>query len=413
MPLSSRELLSALRRREMAAIFVLGFASGLPLLLTLSTLSWWLKVENVGLADIGLFALVGLPYALKFLWAPLLDGIPPPLLPSSPRRGWIITCQLATIGAMLWLGNSDPAENLRAVAVAALAVAFFSASQDIAVDAYRIEILDKPRQALGAAMAQFGYRLGLLYSGAGALFLSRFFTWPQVFGWMAAGLGLGILAALLAPPPADSRKKSPALAEMVALPFADFLRRRRWLWLLLFIGLYKLGDATAGVMANPFYLEMGFSAAQVATASKTFGLGCTLLGIFLGGWMASVGGVINALLVAGVLQAVSNLLFSAQAMLGDNFAFLFVTVAGENISGGIGGAAFVCFLSQLVRRPWVAAQYALLSSFMALARVSLSAPAGFIAERFSWEIFFALTALAALPGLLLLWFMRRGLAQEL
>lgn len=410
---STAAVLRALSRLDMAVIFLMGFASGLPLLLTLSTLGWWLKTEGVSLANIGLFALVGLPYALKFLWAPITDGMPPPLLPSSPRRGWLLTSQLGLVAAVLALGYGDPKQDLMPIAIAALAVAFFSASQDIAVDAYRIEILPKRRQALGAAVTQFGYRLGLLYSGAGALFLSRFFDWPQVFAFMALGLGVGIIATLIAPHVKSPLKKPQTIKQMAVLPFADFIKRADWLWILLFIGFYKLGDATVGVMANPFYQEIGFSAAQIATASKTFGLGCTLLGIGVGGFLATRVGVIKALLVAGVLQAVSNLLFSAQAMLGDDFAFLFVTVAGENISGGIGGAAFVAFLSRLARKPWVAAQYALLTSLMALARVVLSAPSGFVAEQFSWAIYFAVTTVAAVPGLIILWLLRRRLGRQL
>jgi len=394
----------------MLVIFLMGFASGLPLLLTLSTLSWWLATVDVSKGQIGLFALVGLPYTLKFIWAPLTDAKPPPLWKG--RKGWLLTFQLGLIGSVVMLGYSNPSQNLVWTASAALLVAFFSASQDIAVDAYRIEILPKKEQALGAAITQFGYRFGLLYSGAGALFLSEFFTWDKVFLFMALGIGVGLVTTIFAPSCDTKSKPTKTLKQMAVLPFLNFLNRHHWFLLLAFICVYKLGDAALGVMANPFYYEMGFSASQIAFASKTFGVGCTLLGIALGGIFASQIGVVRALLVVGIFQLLSNLFFAAQALLGDNFGFLLLTVAVENTSGGMGGAAFVAFLSRLARKPWVAAQYALLTSLMALARVVLSAPSGFVAEQFSWAVYFCLTTVAAVPGVVLVLVYKKRLQAE-
>ena len=394
----------------MLVILLMGFASGLPLLLTLSTLSWWLATMDISKAQIGLFALVGLPYTLKFVWAPLTDGIAPPIFRG--RRGWLLTFQLGLIGSVIALGYSDPSQNLVWTATAALLVAFFSASQDIAVDAYRIELLPKKDQALGAAVTQFGYRFGLLYSGAGALFLSDIFSWEKVFLFMAAGILVGLITTLFAPDATKARLGSKSLTQMAVVPFLSFMDRRHWLLLIIFICVYKLGDAALGVMANPFYYEMGFSASQIAFASKTFGVGCTMLGIAVGGIYATRRGIVPALLVVGVFQLVSNLFFAIQALLGDNFAFLLVTIAVENVSGGMGGAVFVAFLSRLARKPWIAAQYALLTSLMALARVVLSAPSGFVAEQFSWAVYFCFTALAALPGVLMVVVYKRSLKVE-
>lgn len=403
----------------MVVILFLGFSSGLPLLLTFGTLSAWLAVEGVDKTTIGLFALVGVPYAVKFLWSPVIDGLTLPVLTRrlGRRRGWAILIQALLLVAILLLGFSSPAAAPLATAAVALVVAFLSASQDIVIDAYRVEILADDEQGAGAAAIQLGYRGGMLAAGAGALFIADAAGWPAAYAAMAALVLVGAATVLLAREPAFSAPKpaSPARRDVLAdwvkahvvAPFADFIGRPHWLAILLFILLYKFGDAVAGVMTNPFYVELGFSLSEIAGVTKVFGLATVLAGVILGGLAVSRLGILPALLVCGVLQALSNLVFCLQAAVGDDLGMLAVTIAAENLSGGMGTAAFVAYLSSLCNVAFTATQYALLSSFMAVGRTVLSSAGGWLADRTDWIAFFAMTAAAALPGLLvLLWLMR-------
>ena len=276
-------------------IFVMGFASGLPLALSSATLSFWLAEVGIALTAIGLFALVGTPYNFKFVWAPFIDRIPVPLLTRllGRRRSWMLVIQVGLMGSIAALGFSSPEKTPVLTAVCALAVAFFSASQDIVIDAYRIEILDREEQGAGAAMTQAGYRLGAIVAGAGALFLAEQIDWSWVYAVMAALVVVGMLAAIVAPDP-DKRRPETAQTQsfsgfrsMVVDPFVEFFQRNSpttAIIVLAFILLYKFGDAYAGVMAYPFYYQMGFSKSEVATVSKIFGLFATVLGVFIGGW---------------------------------------------------------------------------------------------------------------------------------
>lgn len=407
-------------RPRVIAIGFLGFASGLPLLLTLSTLSIWLAEEGVTKTAIGLFALVGIPYSLKFLWAPLIDRLPVPLLTRAlgRRRGWMILTQVLLMAALLGLGATSPAEMPEVTAICALAVAFCSASQDIVIDAHRVEILEEREYGAGAAMIVFGYRCGLLVAGAGALYIASITSWFWVYAAMAALVLVGVATVLLSPEPevsvrAAARRGSTGslrgwLYEAVIAPFADFMQRRGWVAILAFVLLYKFGDALAGVMANPFYIELGFTKVEIANVSKLFGFAATLLGGFAGGILVNRWGIVPSLLVCGVLQLLSNLLFAVQAVVGHDIGMLMVTIGFENLSGGMGTAAFVAYLSSLCNVAYTATQYALLSSLMAVARTVLASPGGWLAEQLSWVTFFALTAVAAVPGLLLLmWITRR------
>ncbi|MSP68359.1 MAG: MFS transporter [Alphaproteobacteria bacterium] len=407
----ARALVAAYRDPRLLVILVMGFASGLPLLLTLSTLAAWMAMLGASKTTIGLFALVGLPYSLKFLWSPLIDGVRLPLLGRlGRRRGWAILTQILLILAILALGATDPVTTPYATALAALAVAFCSASQDIVIDAYRVEILAEAQQGAGAAVTQVGYRIGLLAAGAGALYVAQLFGWWVAFLSVAALVGVGILAVLLAPEPvvptaatAAARGSAGAwLRHHLIGPFTEFSGRRGWALILLFILLYKLGDAFAGVMANPFYLEMGFSLAEIASVSKVFGMLATLGGALLGGVVVARFAVFPALLGCGLLQMLSNLMFAAQALVGHSVPFLMLTIGVENLAGGMGSAAFVAYLSGLCNVAFTATQYALFSSFMAVGRTVLSSGAGWLADHTSWVVFFLLSTALAAPGLLLL-----------
>jgi PAT family beta-lactamase induction signal transducer AmpG len=401
---------------RMLLVMALGFSSGLPLLLTLSTLSIWLAESDVSKTTIGLFALVGAPYTFKFLWAPLIDRVRLPGLGAllGRRRGWGVLIQVLLAGAIVALGATDPALNPWATALCAVLVAFLSASQDVVLDALRIELLEERQQGAGAAVYVMGYRLGMLAAGAGALFLAEALPWFWVHVAMAALLTVGVIAVLCSPEPRsvaapEGRGLAAWLYDAVIAPFADFMGRRGWLAILGFIALYKFGDSLAGVMANPFYLEMGFSKAEIAGVSKIFGLWATLIGGAAGGLMVARFGVLPSLFVCGLLQMFSNLLFAAQALVGHNLAMLTLVIAVENVAGGMGTAAFVAYLSGLCNVAYTATQYALFSAFMSFARTVLSSPGGALAEQLGWVPFFGLTTLAAIPGLLLLaWLGARG-----
>ncbi len=410
-----------LEPRVLVVLF-LGFASGLPLLLTLSTLTFWLAEARIDKAAIGLFALVGLPYTWKFVWSPIIDRMPLPLLTPllGRRRGWLFGVQLLLVLAILGLGASDPHTDLPRMAMFAVLVAFLSASQDIVIDAYRVELLDERQQGAGAAMVVIGYRVAMLLAGAGALFIAEFAGWFWAYAGMAACLGVGMVTVLLAPEPsaavpAATGGVGPAawLRSAVVEPFADFFRRNgigMAVLILLFIMLYKLGDALLGTMTNPFYVELGFSKPEVATIVKGYGLAATLLGGFLGGVVVNRRGIVPALWICGIVQLLSNLIFVLQAWVGHDLTMLAVTISVENLAGGMGTAAFVAYLSSLCNLSYTATQYALLSSFMAQARTTLSAGGGYLAENMDWVGFFLTTTAAAVPGLLLLLLLQRRLA---
>jgi PAT family beta-lactamase induction signal transducer AmpG len=407
----------------MLIILAMGFSSGLPLLLTLSTLSYWLSKVGVDKTAIGLFALVGIPYSFKFAWAPLVDQLSVPFLTRrlGRRRSWALVAQLGLIASILALGASDPSVDPWTTAAAALAVAFFSATQDIVIDAYRIEILAEDEQGAGAAATQLGYRIGLLAAGAGAIALSDFIGWFWVFAILAVLVAVAMLAVLLAPrPPEIEPAEEPGgaasgrltrlqawLMRAIVAPFADFMRRPHWLAILAFALLYKFGDAIGGVMANPFYVELGFTGVEIASVTKVFGVIATMVGVVAGGVVVARYGVLFALLIGGILQAVTNLLFAAQAAVGHDLGFLALSIGADNFTGGLGSAAFVAYLSSLCTTGFSGTQYAVLTSLMAFGRTVLSSGGGWLADHMDWIGFFALTTLLAVPGLLLLGFLMR------
>ncbi len=415
-----RQALTVYLERRLIFVFAMGFASGQPLALSAATLFIWLAQAGVSLTAIGLFAVAGTPYTLKFLWAPVIDRVSLPGLTRllGRRRSWMVLIQLLLMAAVAGLGLTRPEEAPFVTAVCALLVAFLSASQDIVIDAYRIEILDPEQQGAGAAATQAGYRIGALASGAGALYLAdNYFDWSMVYAVMAALLVLGMIAALMAPlPKVDAPRPAGGggawLRDMVVRPFAEFFGRggvKTALLILGFILLYKLGDAFAGVMANPFYVKIGFSLTEIATVSKIFGVFATLAGVFAGGVIVARYGVLWSLLGCGVLQMLSNLMFAAQAAIGPDVGFLVLTIGIENLSGGMGSAAFVAYLSLLCNTSYTGTQYALFSSFMAFGRTWLSASSGWIADQTDWVTFFVISTLVAVPGLIMAYWMIKRL----
>ena len=396
--------------RRLVAILAMGFASGLPLALTGATLSIWLKEDGISLTAIGLFAQVGLAYNLKFLWAPVLDRVPLPFVTAwlGRRRSWAVFIQILLALSILALAQADPAVDAWRMAMIAVVVAFFSASQDIVIDAFRVELLADREQGAGAAATQVGYRIGMLASGAGALYLASAFGWRGAYMVMACLVVVGMAAVLLTREPETARPaRENWLRAAIVEPFADFMTRNDWLVILLFVVLYKTGDAVAGWMAGPFYISIGFDKVEIASISKVFGLVASMAGVIFGGWLVLRVGIMRALLIGGVVQALSNLAYIAQLWAGHDIGMLAVTIATENVTGGIGSAAFVAYLSRLCNPAFTATQYALLSALAAVSRTFIASGGGWFADRLGWAPFFTASTLLCVPGLLLLLYLMR------
>lgn len=414
-----RQAVESYRDRRVLAVLFLGFSSGLPLPLTWGTLSAWLAMDGISRSTIGLFALVGMPYSLK-LWAPLFDRLPPPLR-LGRRRGWAVSIQLALMVAILALGMSDPRQQIGVVACLAVLVAFLSASQDIVLDAYRIELLDQAQQGPGAGAVQVGYRLAMLVGGAGTMFLADIFGWSTAYGVMACLMFVGVAVILISPELTGNVSRFSSseklrgisrlwaeLQQTVVRPFADLTRRQGWGAALIFIVTYKLGEALAGVMATPLYISLGFSLTEIATVSKIFGFFATIIGCLAGGAVVNALGCRKALLICGVLQSLGNLFYILQAQAGHHVEYLALCVAAENLTGGMAGTALVAYVSMLCNASYTATQYALLSSLATLGRTFFASSGGFLADSLGWEAFFLLTTVITIPALLLLlWMMAR------
>ena len=400
---ATKSLLQVFQSRKMAALLLLGVSSGLPLFLTSKTLQAWMTVEGVNLAAIGLFSLVGLPYSLKFIWAPLLDRFTLPFL--GRRRGWLILIQCALLVAIAFMALQRPAQALQILAVNALAIAFLSATQDIAADAYRADVLEKREMGAGAAVFVLGYRIALLLTGSLALILADQVSWPSVYLLISAVMVIGIIGTVVAPEPKERDRPPASLADAVVLPFGEFFQRLgllQGLLILLFIVLYKLGDALVNNMSTPFLLQTGFTQTDIGAIQGGMGLIATIVGALAGGAILSKIGINRSLWVFGGLQAVSNLAYFIQAQLGRDYRFMILTINIENFCAGLGTAAFVAFLMSLCNQRFSATQYALLSSLMAVSRDILVAPAGRLVEITGWPMFFIISILAAIPGLMLL-----------
>jgi PAT family beta-lactamase induction signal transducer AmpG len=382
----------------------MGFAGGVPLLLTLTVLQAWLTAEDVSLTTIGFLGLVGLPYNLKFLWAPLMDRFNP--LGLGRRRSWLVISQICLAAGIATLGLQDPLEGIWKVAVAACLVAFFSASQDVVIDAYRRETLADAEQGLGASIYTYGYRVGMLLASAGGLILADVIGFAGVYLFMAGLMLSMVVITVLAPEPRDVRDPPRSLRAAFVGPFVEFFNRHNVsssaLLVLAFILLYKLGDNLASHMTIPFYLETGFSNTEIGTVVKFFGLAPLLLGVFIGGALTLKAGLYRALILAGVLQGVSTAGFVVLSVVGYNLWWLAGVVAFENLTQGMGSAALLAFMAYLTDRRFTATQFAMLSALATLPRVVLTAPTGWIATQMGWAPFFLLATLIAVPGLLLL-----------
>ena len=401
--------LQVFRSRRIAAVTLLGFASGLPLALTSGTLQAWMAVDGVHIRTIGIFALVGLPYTVKFLWSPIMDRFVPPLL--GRRRGWIIITQLALMLGIAIMAFNSPKQAPLLMAAFALTVAFSSASQDIVIDAYRTDVLREKERGAGAAVFVMGYRIAMLISGALALVLSDNIGWHSTYLLMAGLMTVGIISTFFGPEPEQKIIPPKSLQEAIWGPLKDYFSRRAAVLLLLLIILYKLGDAYAGTLTTAFLIKgVGFSPTDVGTINKGLGLISLIVGAMFGGALMARLGLFRSLLLFGVLQAISNLSFMVLAWLGKNYGMLIFAVAFENLSGGMGTASFVALLMTMCNSRYSATQYALLSSLAALGRIFIAPTSGFIVASMGWASFFFITALAALPGLWLLWRMRDAIS---
>jgi len=399
--------MDSILNRRVATILFLGFSSGLPLALSGGTLQAWLTVEGVDIKTIGLFTLVGLPYTLKFLWSPLLDRFAFPLF--GRRRGWILVFQALLLILIFAMSMVSPAKAPWVLAFLAFGLAFASSSQDIVVDAYRAEVLREKERGLGAAVSVTGYRVAMLISGALALILSGILGWQATYMIMAGLMLVGMTATWLGPEPEDPGTPPKTLQEAVSGPLLEFFSRKGAWAMLALIVLYKLGDAFAGSLTTSFLIRgVGFSVGEVGAINKGMGLAATIVGALFGGALMARLGLFRSLFLFGILQAVSNLSFMVLAMLGKSYPMLVFTIGFENLAGGMGTAAFVAFLMALCNHNFTATQFALLSALASLGRVFVGPTSGVLVDEFGWLIFFLVTFLAALPGLVLLWKMRES-----
>ncbi len=400
------DYLDVFRNRRIGAMLLLGFASGLPLALTSGTLQAWMTVEGLDIRTIGLFSLVGQAYIFKFLWAPLMDRFTPRLL--GRRRGWLVLTQVGLVAAIAAMAFTPPHAALWALAGLAVLVAFLSASQDIVFDAYSTDALHANERGVGAAVKVLGYRLAMLVSGGLALWLAdRVMGWSHMYLLMAGLMGLAIIATLRSPEPEVAARPPRSLREAVAGPLKDFFSRRGAWALLALIVLYKLGDAFAGSLSTAFLIRgVGFSAGEVGIVNKTLGLLATIVGALYGGTLRVRLGLVRALVLFGVLQAVSNLAYWALAVTPAHLWSMAVAVGIENLCGGMGTAAFVALLMALCNRSFSATQYALLSALASIGRVYVGPTAGYLVQAYGWPTFYLMTVAFAFPGLIVLWLMR-------
>jgi PAT family beta-lactamase induction signal transducer AmpG len=395
-PLSNH---SAGRTRRLVSVTLLGFSSGMPLALTGATLQAWMKSEKVDLSVIGLFSLVGLPYALKFIWAPLMDRFVPPFL--GRRRGWILMAQLLLVVSIASIAFVHPAVAPAVTAALALLVCFFSASQDIVIDAYRTEILQPEELGLGASFHVTGYRIAMLVSGSIALILADHLSWPQVYLTMAGAMAIGVVASLFAPDPVRIAPPQ-TLRDAVVLPFIEFFKRTGSFEILGFLLLYKIDVVMAVALTTPFMLDLGFSYTDIGAVTKSVGIIATIVGSLAGGALMVPLGLYRSLWVFGLFQGISTFAFMALAHVGHVYPAMVTAIAAENFCSGMGNTAYFAFVMSICDKRFTATQFALFSSIMALTRVVGGAPTGFMVKALGWETFFFVCLFAMIPGLLLL-----------
>lgn len=385
---------------RMFTVMVLGFASGLPLGLTGGTLQAWMKTENIDITTIGLFSLVGLPYTLKFIWAPIMDRYVPPMF--GRRRGWMFVTQLGLIMAIIALGFSDPTLTPQYVAFFAVCVAFFSASQDIAIDAYRTEVLHENELGAGAGVYIMGYRIAMIVSGALALIMADHFAWSTIYLIMAGCMGVGLLASIFGEEPETNQAAPKTLADAVYKPFAEFFKRVGAVEMLIFILIYKIDVAFAMALTTPFMLDLGFTKTDVGAVLKGVGLVATIGGTLMGGALLSKWGIKKSLWVFGIIQGLSGFMFFLLAKVGHSYPMMMAAICVENICSGLATAAFTAFMMNMCDKRFTATQFALLTSFMALTRIMVQTPSGFIAKNLGWEMYFIVSIVISIPGLLML-----------
>jgi len=398
-----QSLWQVFQNRKMSSLLFLGFSSGLPLYLTSKTLQAWMTLEKVDLASIGWFSLVTIPYSVKFIWSPLLDSYTPPFL--GRRRGWLLLCQIGLVIAIGTMSLQNPGKTLPILALNALLLAFFSATQDIGADAYRTDILLPAERGTGVANFVLGYRLALIVTGSLAFILADHLGWPQIYLVMMGIMMLISLISFWAPEPIPNSPPPANLHQAIFLPFLDFFQRQgnfKGVGILAFIILYKLGDSLVNNMSTPFLLMNGFSQTDIGTINGGLGLLATIMGIILGGLLINRLGGNRSLWIFGGLQSISTLSYFALSVIGKNYLWMILAINIEHFCAGLGTAAFLSFLMGLCNPRFSATQYALLSSFMAFSRDILVGPSGTIVEHMGWSMFFILSFLVAIPGLLLL-----------
>ena len=446
------EIISPYFQKKIFITLSMGFVSGIPLLLTITLLQAWLTDEGISKSTIGLFALVGLPYSLKFLWAPIFDGIT--LSTFGRRRSWMLVTQILLIITIIGLGMTDPAMNATNVAILAVLVAFSSASQDIVIDAYRRESLSDEEQTLGASAYVLGYRIGALAAGAGGLILADYMTYQMVYTFMSLVMLYGVLITIVADEPKSNYRPSKFI-ETVVKPFIEFfdrytsinniaadrlkhvrnglsitlspddnmlsgkinhgykrskITRRNILknifltpiLILLFILLYKIGDTMAHSLSTNFYLDIGFSKTEIGTIVKFFGLFATLVGAFAGGLIALKTGLYQSLIMFGIFQAIATLGFSLLAIVGDNIYLLMTVISLENLAAGMGYTAYLAFIANMTNKQFTATQFALMTALMSLPRTLFSGFSGYLVEFLDWELYFVFCSLIAIPALIIL-----------
>lgn len=396
--------LEAFSNRRIAAILLLGFASGLPLSLTLSPLQAWMATVHVNLKTIGLFTLVGLPYTLKFLWAPVMDRYVPPFL--GRRRGWILLAQIILVVLIFLMASVNPATDPALLAVLALMLTFTSASQDIVIDAYRTDVLPEEERGIGSATYVFGYRIAMLVAGAFSLIISDQIGWPNTYRLMAGVMLLSTLGTFLGPEPSQKLAPPQTLARAVFEPLKEFLTRDTALMFLLLIIMYKLGDAFASSLNTAFLKQIGFSSTEIGAIYKVGGLIALMFGSFLGGALMVRLGLYRSLLYFGLVQAITVLPFMWLAAVGRNSPVMIFAVCAENFGSGMGTTAFVAFLMALCNARYSATQFALFSALSSIGRVFVGPAAGVLAASVGWTHFFAIAFATCLPGLILLCLMR-------
>ncbi len=404
--------LKAFFTKEMLVTVAFGFASGLPLALVFGTLSLWLKDYHIAYRTIGAFSLLRLPYSFKWLWAPIVETMRLPVLGNlGKRRSWALFAQIGLFGSIFWLSSLTPDDNILFMAAAALLISFFSATQDIVLDAFRVELFSEntEQEVDGATMYVLGYRLGNVLSSAGAIGLAAVVSWNTVYFMIALCLLLGGAAVLWAREPAVSRpyqKQDGAIWQYALVePFKAFMQKKYWGVALLVVFCYRLSDAYFAPMAYPFYADLGFSKVEIAYISKLYGMAATIIGGLLGGYVINKTGLLRGLLLFAVIQGCTTALYIPLYYIGHNVWYLMFTISLENLSSGMATTAIIAFMSVLCNRGYTATQYALLSSLPGFARDVFAATSGSVLELTSWPIFFAISTLWALPAVFLCLFL--------